>query len=126
MPHSQCSTGNCTGPHASYLGGMHPRKASDARQDAANSVTESLAARARAMASREGWRIWREQWATMEGEPPDERLLAVCMYCERFRAHTGEWAAPPPGLTAMLHDPKVMQITHSICAKCLARRFGED
>jgi hypothetical protein len=52
-------------------------------------------------------------------------MLAVCRYCERFRASAGEWVATAPGLAEMLHDPKVVQVTHGICPICFAGRLGE-
>jgi hypothetical protein len=50
-------------------------------------------------------------------------MLTMCMYCERFHAGTGEWAATPPGLAEMLHDPKLVQVTHGVCPICLAARL---
>jgi hypothetical protein len=47
-------------------------------------------------------------------------MLGVCMYCERYHANTGEWVAAPPALAEMLHDPKVVQLTHGVCPICLA------
>jgi hypothetical protein len=59
-------------------------------------------------------------WAKLEAEPPADRMLAVCMYCERIRADTGEWIAPPPELAEMLRDRRVVQLTHGACPICLA------
>jgi hypothetical protein len=99
---------------------MTPRQIREAIERAAETVTGSLMARAEAIRGREGWRTWRVHWAELEKQPPADRLLSVCMYCERFRAHTAEWVATPPGLAEILHDPKVVQLTHGVCPICLA------
>ena len=92
---------------------------------AIQAVSGSLIAQAEAIRLREGWRVWRALWATLEREPPADRLLTVCMYCERFRSDTGEWLAPPPRLADMLHDSKVLQATHGVCSICLAGKLDE-
>jgi hypothetical protein len=103
---------------------MSPRQIREALERAAEAVLGSLMARADAVRGREGWRIWRAHWAELEKQPPGERMLAVCMYCERFRVTTGEWVATPPGLTERLRDPKLLQVTHGICPICLAGHLG--
>lgn len=108
---------------------MDRRQLKGAIDRAMDAVTGSFIARTQASRAREAWRAWREQWAQLEQEPPADRMLAVCMYCERFRANTGEWVATPPWLTEMLHDPKVVQLTHGACPICLAQhleRSGEN
>jgi hypothetical protein len=99
---------------------MDSRQVRDIIERATEAVIGSIMARTRATRGREGWRTWRTHWAELEKQPPAERLLAVCMYCERFRVTTGDWVATPPGLTEMLHDPKLIQVTHGVCPVCLA------
>jgi hypothetical protein len=108
---------------------MSPRQFREVIERATEAVLASLMARAHAIRGREGWRIWRAHWAELEKQPPAERLLAVCMYCERFRVTTGEWVATPPGFSEMLRHPELFQITHGVCPICLAEhleRLGED
>jgi hypothetical protein len=62
-------------------------------------------------------------WAELERKAPADRMLTVCMDCERLHASTGECAAIPPGLAEMLHDPKLVQVTHGVCPVCLAARL---
>ena len=87
---------------------------------AVEAVTGSFIAQTEAIRTRESWRIWRAYWADLGGLPPAERLVGVCMYCGRFRANTGEWVTAPPRLAEMLHDPKVVDLTHGACPICLA------
>ena len=87
---------------------------------AVDAITGSFIARTEAVRTREAWRIWRAHWAELDRLPPAERLLGVCMYCERFRTTTGEWVAAPPGLAEILHDPRVVGLTHGVCPICLA------
>jgi hypothetical protein len=104
---------------------MQPRQIREAIERAADAVTGSFIARAEAIRGREAWRIWRAHWAELERLPPANRMLGVCMYCERYHANTGEWAAAPPALAEMLHDPKMVQLTHGVCPICLAGRLDE-
>ena len=108
-----------------YLGGMHPRQIRGALERAAEAVTGSFIARADATRGRETWRLWRAHWAELERLPPADRMLGVCMYCERYHANTGEWVATPPGLAERLRDPTVVQLTHGVCPICLAGRLDE-
>jgi hypothetical protein len=108
-----------------YLGGMHPRQIRGLFERAAEAVAGSLIARTDAFRGREAWRIWRAHWSELERLPPADRLLGVCMYCERYHASTGEWVAAPPALAEMLRDRKVVQLTHGICPICLAGRLDE-
>jgi hypothetical protein len=108
-----------------YLAGMTPGQLRATLDRAVEAVTGSILARADAIRGREGWRIWRAHRADLEKHPVPDRMLAVCMYCERFRAHTGEWVAAPPGLAEMLHDPRQVQVTHGVCPICLAGRLDE-
>jgi hypothetical protein len=102
---------------------MNPRQLRETIARAVYAVTGSLMSQAEASRTREGWRVWRALWVELERKPPADRMLTVCMYCERFHASTGEWAATPPGLAEMLHDPKLVQITHGVCPVCLAARL---
>ena len=88
--------------------------------------TGSLMARAEASRVREAWQAWRAEWAQIQGQPPADRMLTVCMYCERIHVTTGEWRATPTALAGMLHDPKLVQLTHGVCPICLAGKLGED
>ena len=99
---------------------MHPRKIRELMERAGEAVTGSFIAQTEAIRTRESWSIWRAHWADLESLPPAERMLGVCMYCERFRANTGEWIAAPPRLAEMLRDPKVVGLTHGVCPICLA------
>ena len=108
-----------------YLAGMHPRQFREAVDRVVEAVTGSFIAQAEAIRLRDGWRIWRAHWATLETKPPAERMLVVCMYCEQFHANTGEWVAPPPGLAEMLQDPKLVQVTHGACPICLAGKLDQ-
>jgi hypothetical protein len=103
-----------------YLQSMYPRQIREAIDRAVEAVTGSRIARAEAVRLREGWHAWRAHWAELEKLPPAERVLGVCMYCERIRANTGEWVATPPALAEMLYDPKVVSLTHGVCPICLA------
>jgi hypothetical protein len=105
---------------------MSPRPIREAFERAAEAVLGSLMARAEATRGREAWRSWRAYWIELEKQPPAERMLAVCMYCERFRATTDEWVVFPPGLAEMLRDPKVVQVTHSACPICLAAHLEQS
>ena len=99
---------------------MTPRQLKETMARAVDAVTGSFMSRTQASRTREGWRVWRALWAELEGKPLADRMLTVCMYCERLRASTGEWAATPPGLAEMLRDPKLVQVTHGVCPVCLA------
>jgi hypothetical protein len=103
-----------------YLRSMHPRQVREAIERAIEAVTGSRIARTDAARLREAWRTWHAHWAALERLPPAERVLGICMYCERIRASTGEWVATPPALAEMLHDPKVVSLTHGVCPICLA------
>jgi hypothetical protein len=87
--------------------------------------TASQMAQAEARRQREAWRAWRAMWAGLQREAPAERMLTVCMYCERFLADTAEWIATPPSLTEILHDPAIVQVTHGACPICLAGHLPE-
>jgi hypothetical protein len=104
---------------------MYWRYVRDALDRATEAVTGSHIARAHASRAREAGRVWRALWAKLEAEPPADRMLAVCMYCERIRADTGEWIAPPPELAEMLRDRRVVQLTHGACPICLAGHLGD-
>jgi hypothetical protein len=102
---------------------MDPRQLKETLARAVDAVTGSHMSRTQASRTREGWRVWRALWAELERKPPADRMLTVCMYCERLQASTGEWAATPPGLAEMLHDPNLVQVTHGVCPICLAARL---
>jgi broad specificity phosphatase PhoE len=97
----------------------------EALDRATEAVTGSHMARRYARLSREAWRAWRAQWNALEVLPPTERLLVVCMYCERFRDVTGDWMLAPTELAEMLHDRTVVQLTHGACPLCLAAHLDE-
>jgi len=107
------------------LANMDWRRIREAFARADEARTGIHMSRAEARRVREGWRAWRAEWARIEEEPAAERMLTVCMYCERFHITTGEWLAIPVGLAGMLHDPKLVQLTHGVCPICLAGRLGE-
>jgi hypothetical protein len=101
---------------------MHPRKIRELMERAGEAVTGSLIACTDSIRGRAAWRTWRAQWADLERLPAAEQLLAVCMYCERFRATTGEWVACPPGLVEMIHDPHPTELDpHHPHTKCRPR-----
>jgi hypothetical protein len=104
---------------------MDRKQLREAFDRATEAVTGSLMAQTQAIRSREGWRVWRALWDKLEREPPAHRMLTVCMYCERVHASTGEWVATPPEIAEMLHDPKVVQVTHGVCPICLADRLDQ-
>jgi hypothetical protein len=104
---------------------MAPRHLKDIIERATEAITGSVMARADSVHARETWRLWRALWREVGGKRTTDRIVTVCMYCERFHANTGEWAAAPPSLTEMLHDPKVVQLTHGVCPICLAGRLGD-
>jgi len=99
---------------------MDARKIREVMERAGEAVTGSFIARTEAVRTREAWHFWRAHLAGLESVAPAERMLGVCMYCERIRANTGEWVTAPPALAEMLHDPKVVQLTHGVCPICLA------
>lgn len=99
---------------------MNPQPIREAIDRAVEAVTGSRIARAEAVRLREAWHTWRAHWAEIERFPPADRMLGVCMYCERYHANTGEWVAAPPELAEMLRDPKAVQLTHGVCPICLA------
>jgi hypothetical protein len=99
---------------------MNIRKIRDVLARADETRTASSMARAEARREREAWRAWRAMWAGLRREAPAERMLTVCMYCERFLADTSEWIATPPSLAETLHDPAIVQVTHGACPMCLA------
>ena len=102
---------------------MNPRQLRENIARAVDAVTGSLMSQAQASRTREGRRVWRALWAELERKAPGDRMLTVCMYCERLHASTGEWAAAPPGLAEILHDPKLVQVSHGVCPVCLAARL---
>ena len=108
-----------------YLSRMHPRQIRRTLERAAEAVTGSFMARAEAIRGREAWRTWRAHWAELERLPPADRMLGVCVYCERYHANTGDWVAAPPALAETLRDPKAVQLTHGVCPICLAGRLDE-
>src|SRR5215216_3197806 len=85
-----------------YVQGMTPGQVREALDRAIEAVMGSRMARTEAVRLRKAWHIWRSHWAELERLPPAERVLGVCMYCERIRINTGEWVATPPALTEML------------------------
>jgi hypothetical protein len=99
---------------------MDPREIRKLMERAVEAITGSRMTRADASRAREAWHSWHAAWAALERLPPAERVLGVCMYCERIRANTGEWVATPPALAEMLHDPTVVSLTHGVCPICLA------
>jgi hypothetical protein len=99
---------------------MNPREIRKLMERAAEAITGSFIAQAEAARTRKSWRIWRAHWADLGRLPPAERVLGICMYCERIRANTGEWVATPPALAELLYDPKVVSLTHGVCPICLA------
>lgn len=72
-----------------YLDAMD-RYIRDAIERAQDAVMGSHLARTEALRLRHAWGAWRAQWAEIEATPLAERMLTVCMYCERFRVTTGE------------------------------------
>lgn len=104
---------------------MTPAELRSTAERAVEAVTGGLIAQAEAARARVGWRGWRAIWARLQGEPLPQRMVVVCMYCERFRCDTGEWLAPPPGLVPLLHDPSIVQVTHGACPICLAGHLDE-
>ena len=102
------------------MANMTPRQLRELVERAAEAITGSFVARAEAVRTRESWRTWHAHRSELERLLPAERVLGVCMYCERIRANTGEWVTTPPALTEMLHDPKVVSLTHGVCPICLA------
>lgn len=69
---------------------MNPRELRETLTRAADAVAGSRMSVAQASRTREGWRIWRALWVELERKPPADRMLTVCMYCERLHASTGE------------------------------------
>jgi hypothetical protein len=102
---------------------MDPRQLKETLARAVDAVTGSLMSQTQTSRTREGWRVWRELWVALDRKPPADRMPTVCMYCERLQASTGEWAATSPGLAEMLHDPKLVQVSHGVCPVCLAARL---
>lgn len=99
---------------------MDCRKISQLYRRADEAVSASHMALADARREREGWRAWRAVWKAIQRDAPAERMLTVCMYCERFRAETGEWIVTPPTLAEKLHHQEIVPVTHGVCPICLA------
>ena|SRR5438132_1477933 len=104
---------------------MDRRQIRETIDRAVEAMIGSVMARTDARRDRKAWGAWRAQWAALERLPPDQRMLTVCMYCERFRVDTGEWVAATAGLAGVLHDPKVIQVSHGACPICVAGRLGD-
>jgi hypothetical protein len=104
---------------------MGPRQVREAIERATEAVTGSHIARMHSSRAREAWRTWHSLWSRLRREPLAERMLTVCMYCERVRTDTGEWLAPPVDLAEILHDQQLVQLTHGACPICLAAHLDE-
>jgi hypothetical protein len=106
---------------------MDPHKLHDALARADETRTATFMVQADARREREAWRAWRTAWATLERDPPPDRMLTVCMYCERFYSPAGEWAAIPRVLADLLQEGETIpvQVTHGACPLCLAAHLEE-
>jgi hypothetical protein len=107
-----------------YLDAMD-RYIRDAIERAQDAVMGSHLARTEALRLRHAWGAWRAQWAEIEATPLAERMLTVCMYCERFRVTTGEWVAATPDMTRVIRDRTRVNLTHGVCPICLAGKLDE-
>jgi len=72
-----------------YLDAMD-RYIRDAIERAQDAVMGSHLARTEALRLRHAWGTWPAQWAEIEAMALADRMLTVCIYCERFRVTTGE------------------------------------
>jgi hypothetical protein len=104
---------------------MDTRKIRDLLASAQETNTASQMVQAEARRERVAWRAWRAVWAGLKRKAPAERLVTVCMYCQRFRADTAEWVVTPPDLAQLLHDQQVVQVTHGACPICVAGHLPE-
>jgi hypothetical protein len=128
MRHPRPSLLAATRARSAMLAAMEHRRLHDALARADETRTASLMVRANARREREAWRAWRAVWATLERDLPTERMLTVCMYCERFCSPDGDWAAIPRVLADLLQEGETIpvQVTHGVCPLCLAAHLEEN